>query len=1378
MSKFMPTPAEVALVNQIFAQADTQKLGVIIGDAAVKIFNGSNVSPAVLAEIWSFADEDNNGVLTRKGVAVAVRLLGHAQRGEKITETLVLKPGPIPIIEGLTPPLVQQTTGIPAARSPPPGLPPLTPQDKTKFMKLFLSCGPINGLLNGDKARDVFVKSKLPVDKLSQIWNLADTKNRGTLDVTDFTIAMYLIQAAMHGQLHTIPPILPPGLYEQAAGKSPFEGVTTHATGSSGHYSPGLNASFTGRPLSTIEPNFTGQVSALQPQMTGPMRSAMGAPPQRSALGSTPAFPFMQPQSTGSQWDVTPGEKAKADRIFDTLDTQKKGYIEGDVAVPFMLQSKLSEDVLAQVWDLADLNNDGHLTKDGFAVAMHLIQGKLNGRDVPATIPPSLIPPSMRGMSGAPSAPAVQSQPAVPEAIRDLLWDDSPPASATLPQPQHPTLQPQNTGAFATSILQPHSTGARQGPVSPPPQRAATAPMPTDPFASASSPFAVHSSAHKNLLDDDEPAHTASPPLQDRSAEIGNVKNQLSSTNRSLETAKAERENMERTLSEQAAQLSALQTQLSSAKAAYETETRLLGTLRERFSNQTADIQKAREELIHAESDLSAVRVEKAEVEGAVLRDKEEVRDLQRKMTEVGMEVETLKAEVEKAKKEAKQQKGLLAIARKQLATREAERARVQKEVEEAQSEAAEASKEREQAEAELEKEVPAPITNGHGTVASPDILAIAAAQPLPSTPDIPTSPSGSILSLGKSNNPFERVAMASGTGSRAQSPSPFLPFTNTGNLPTPPTAPADTSVQQSTPISAVANPFRFSQAISPGEGISLLASADAPAASEAPSPGDLMSPTDTDVFHTPPTSATLAAPAPAPAPSIEGALAEASSESAASAADPPATTSALDEPSTTVTPDTEPIHEPAGDQEHTDLSHQLKELEVEESESESESEPEENEPLAHVKERLGDSASHPDGIAESSTSQTISAFDDSFGISASPQEIRPPSPVKSLTSTPVRSQTPVVAPSAPTNAFDEAFAPDAGATASESFTAPVPIPSTTEPKANGDSHGTPGVHDFDEAMSSLGASTISNGGPSQFSDFSFDAAFDDNFDFAAASAATTQPAVPNGNGHAASVATPAPVTNAFDSAFLPQTSNAFPPVGTAPVLVPATSGASPFGQPAAQETKPFSFDDAFGSGPSVGQPGQSGSNGSAVNAISFDDAFGGQSSALALDTSFGTTTSQGSSAPSQSKGPTPFPTTSPPQSPTGPSSPGFGPRRSTSPPRHQSPPPRHASPKPFARPSTAGSEKEKAPTTRHSKLSIRLPFGRKKKTAPHEVPPLPSSSLAIQQVPEEPTPAVDDDIDAVKQLCSMGFSRTQAVMALENHGYDMQRALNSLLGS
>ena len=49
-------------------------------------------------------------------------------------------------------------------------------------------------------------------------------------------------------------------------------------------------------------------------------------------------------------WDVTAEEKARFDQFYDSLDTQRRGFIEGDVAVPFMLQSKLSEDVLAQVW--------------------------------------------------------------------------------------------------------------------------------------------------------------------------------------------------------------------------------------------------------------------------------------------------------------------------------------------------------------------------------------------------------------------------------------------------------------------------------------------------------------------------------------------------------------------------------------------------------------------------------------------------------------------------------------------------------------------------------------------------------------------------------------------------------------------------------------------------------------------------------------------------------------------------------------------------------------------------------------------------------------------------------------------------------------------
>ncbi|KZT03527.1 uncharacterized protein LAESUDRAFT_729113 [Laetiporus sulphureus 93-53] len=1374
MSKFAPTPAEVALVNQIFTQADTQKLGVITGDAAVKIFSGAKLAPTVLAEVWSLADEDNNGVLTRKGVAIAVRLLGHAQRGEKITEAMINQPGPIPTIEGLASPIFPQSTGVPTPRSPPPvSLPLLTAQDKAKFMKIFSSCGPTNGLLGGQKAKDVFVKSKLPVDKLSQIWNLADTKNRGALDDVDFIIAMYLIQASMSGQLQTLPSILPPGLYEQAGGKPTFDGVAVHATGGSASYSPSMN-SFPMRPMSMIEPHFTGQGSPLHPQMTGQARQTPGGLPlpARSSVPQTSStFPFVQPQATGSaqQWDVTPAEKANADRLFETLDTQKKGYIEGDIAVPFMLQSKLSEEVLAQVWDLADINNDGRLTRDGFAVAMHLIQAKLNGKEIPNTIPLSLIPPSMRTVIGTTPAPA---QPLVTDSIRDLLWDESPPASATAPPQQQAILQPHSTGTMSTRPPQTMS----------PPSRMPTMP---DPFA-ASSPFQVPAPApHKDLLGDDEDtAHAASPPLQDQSAEIGNTKNQLNSTNKSLETAKAERESVERTLSEQAAQLSALQTQLSSAKAAYETETRLLSTLRERFANQAADIQKAREELIHGESNLSAVRVEKAEVEGALLRDKEEVRDLQRKMTEVGMQVETLKVEVEKAKKEAKQQKGLLAIAKKQLAHREADKAKVEKELEDAQQEVASITKEREESEAELAKETPTSMTNGHGEpAASPDILAIAAAQPLPATPElVPTSPTGSVMSLGKSNNPFDRVAIASGTGSRSQSP--FLPFTNSAVLPTPTIAPAERPAEARTASPALsttaANPFRLPQASSKEE---------APAAPQAPSElvkqatgaseGGVLSPTDTDLFSTPPTTATVLTPSPAPQP--QG---EAQGKTQAIPAEPT--------PAPTPVPATIEVQEPAqaegapnaqeekpAAEEQTDLSHQLKELDAEESDSESDYE--ENEPLATVKTRLSkdltgsDANGHAGPSTHASSAPPSAVSEDPFGASFSTTESpQPASPAQPAPSIPAPSQPPAASAA---DFFGAPFVPSTTPSVpSTAPSAPVPVPSNAPAEAislsNGSVAPTPGVNDFDEAMGKISASPSTSGGPSQPSQFSFDSAFDDNFDFAAANAAANQTPTVNGHGNAATATTTSSPPNAFDSVFMTQHSTSAVQPFHVNTQQPAAVASSPFGQPALpapQQTRPFSFDDAFGS--SAGDANHT-SPGNVAQAISFDDAFGGRSSALALD-SF----SAGSQHPAvgsaqQMRAGHPFPTTtSPPLSPTGTASPQLSARRSSSPPRHASPPPRHSSPKP--RPSTSLSDK--VPNVRHSKLSLRLPFGRKKKS--HDTPPVPPPPLPSHQIVEDPTPAVDDDIEAVKQLCGMGFSRTQAVAALEMHGYDMQRALNSLLG-
>ncbi len=62
-----------------------------------------------------------------------------------------------------------------------------------------------------------------------------------------------------------------------------------------------------------------------------------------------------------------------------------------------MIKSKLPNNVLGKVWKLSDVDKDGLLDADEFALAMHLIAVKMDGHDLPNELPPHLIPPSKRG---------------------------------------------------------------------------------------------------------------------------------------------------------------------------------------------------------------------------------------------------------------------------------------------------------------------------------------------------------------------------------------------------------------------------------------------------------------------------------------------------------------------------------------------------------------------------------------------------------------------------------------------------------------------------------------------------------------------------------------------------------------------------------------------------------------------------------------------------------------------------------------------------------------------------------------------------------------------------------------------------------------------
>ena len=90
----------------------------------------------------------------------------------------------------------------------------------------------------------------------------------------------------------------------------------------------------------------------MQPNYTGisPPKAPSSVPARAPASSPFVTSPFGQPAAQNVRWDIGPAEKAVADRYFDDLDVHKRGYIDGDVAVPFMLKSNLGSEDLALIW--------------------------------------------------------------------------------------------------------------------------------------------------------------------------------------------------------------------------------------------------------------------------------------------------------------------------------------------------------------------------------------------------------------------------------------------------------------------------------------------------------------------------------------------------------------------------------------------------------------------------------------------------------------------------------------------------------------------------------------------------------------------------------------------------------------------------------------------------------------------------------------------------------------------------------------------------------------------------------------------------------------------------------------------------------------------
>ena len=627
----------------------------------------------------------------------------------------------------------------------------------------------------GGTAKQIFDRARLPNDVLVRIWNLADTEQRGMLNVTEFIIAMHLLASYKSGALRALPQTLPPGLHDAAVrrGAPP-------------------------RPVSGSRvPTDLPQASAIPRQFSGavPHRTAspLSRPYVAPAMSAHPNGPTIQ---TGVAWAITPQEKARFDSIFAKVDTKENGFVNGEDAVRFFSNSKLPEDDLAQIWDLADINSEGKLNHDEFAVAMYLIQQQLAKRGpLPESLPQNLVPPIMRKQPIAPpqsTAPAFDNAASVSKpksAIDDLFGLDAmavpapqvsqstgnstaiipaSPASTSLPMQTQQTAQSTvfkpfvPSSSFGQNMMVPQATGTSSTAASPVQSRGSQQPQ-------------RQPTITDDLLGDNDPE--VSKKLTQETSELANLSNQVGTLTRQMQDVRSKRASMEQDLSQVNNQKRDFENRLSQLRSAYEQEARDVRSLEERLLTSKNDTKKVQQDLAMVQHTQQNLQEQRQQIASALDADQKENTDLKERMRQTNNEISQLKPQVEKVRSDARQQKGLVAINKKQLSTIEAERDKLKGELEAANKDLAEATKEAEGTSRSMDEvkiQLDGASKNLDGAKKQVEELkARAQAIPQSQTPAPAASPTSS--TNNQSMNPFFRRTTTA-SSERGMSQSSFTP--------------------------------------------------------------------------------------------------------------------------------------------------------------------------------------------------------------------------------------------------------------------------------------------------------------------------------------------------------------------------------------------------------------------------------------------------------------------------------------------------------------------------------------------------------------------------------------------------------------------------
>nr|XP_023015070.1 intersectin-1 isoform X3 [Leptinotarsa decemlineata] len=387
--------------------------GVVTGEQAKGFFLQSQLPPVTLGQIWGLADTDADGKMNINEFSIACKLINLKLRGYDLPKGL--PPSLLASLKANTPPAIPPLPNANLVSAPPrPEPPKVAPllatqsligvQNAMPNQPLVSQVAPtqqqplLPGLMRqppigGEMVMPTGVMP--PVSMMPPLGGMSATTNSSipTGIVPPMPTTIQPVQPLLSG----IPPIsssIPPLVSHATNFNAPLVSSMPLSSSTIQPLIPGMSAPPTAAPL----------VPAGMSPVTGPAPAIPALPASGPGATSTPRSSVTSLERNHSiesvlsqpEWAVPHQTKLKYTQIFNTTDRTRSGFLSGAQARNVMVQTKLPQNILAQIWALSDMDADGRLGSEEFVLAMHLCEQAALGHPPPAKLPPDLIPPTFR----------------------------------------------------------------------------------------------------------------------------------------------------------------------------------------------------------------------------------------------------------------------------------------------------------------------------------------------------------------------------------------------------------------------------------------------------------------------------------------------------------------------------------------------------------------------------------------------------------------------------------------------------------------------------------------------------------------------------------------------------------------------------------------------------------------------------------------------------------------------------------------------------------------------------------------------------------------------------------------------------------------------